>query len=545
MVPVRGGSRGIIGKNKRNLNGKPLLAYTLECILKISKPKNIVVATDHEELKYIASNYDVNVFNLPKQTGKETLDDVALIVSDYLVKKLKANEDDILLTIQATCPFIKGETIKKAIDKFKKPSTGSVVTAMDARHLYWQEDEGGLPIPAYQKRVNRQSLPAFYRESGAVIGARIKDIIKSKTRIITPVQLITISSEEGLDIDDFNDWKVAESILSKKKIFIKADSSKKIGMGHLYRSAAIAYDLAHHSPIIFSNIRGDKNLSSEFFKDSLYQFHPVQSDEEFVKIAHAEKPELIILDQLNTTVDYIISLKKSNAKVITFEDMGKGAKESDLLISDLYKNYEIKEEKQLHGIENSIMNPTFEWIKTKENINSKVNNILIIFGGTDPLNLSLKTLRALEKVNYKGNITLIQGMGKKEKIESLDKFKLNGEVLNNVTFMPEIMMKADLAISSAGRTVTELMKVGVPTLCMCQNEKEMTHTHASQAYGVLNLGLGDLITLDTLSNNLDFLIENYEFRKHMHKRVLNAIRLKKSNKEILKIASDILKIQLF
>jgi len=167
MIPVRGGSRGIPYKNKKSLNGKPLMSYVIDTISSIEPPERIVVATDDDELKAIALGHGVNVCLLPPQDGVQTLDDIAVLVDRYLQETLHAEPEDLLLTVQATCPFVKAETILKAKEMLSQ-GAGSVLTVTDAKHLHWNVSEDGTPVPAYEKRVNRQSLPEFYRESGAV-----------------------------------------------------------------------------------------------------------------------------------------------------------------------------------------------------------------------------------------------------------------------------------------------------------------------------------------------------------------------------------------
>ena len=105
------------------------------------------------------------------------------------------------------------------------------------------------------------------------------------------------------------------------------------------------------------------------------------------------------------------------------------------------------------------------------------------------------------------------------------------------------MAKADLAFSSAGRTITELMYLGIPTLCICQNERELTHTHASQQYGVHNIGLGSLVDNKTIENNIRFLIESPQFRKNMKARALHAME-GHSNAAVLKRMINHLGIEL-
>ena len=543
MIPVRGGSVGIPGKNRRNLAGKPLVSYVIETALLVTKKNKIIIVTDDAELKYLANNYNIQVLFLQKQTGDETLDQIAYFAAEHLRLELNVNVDEIFLTIQATCPFITPLTINKVLRCFENEKIKSVITVTSIKHLHWMINNN-KPLALFTTRVNRQKLKPIFKESGAIIGAKISDILKNKTRIIEPIKLIKLSDKEGLDIDNPIDFKVADIFLSRKKILIKADSSIKIGMGHLYRSCAISYELLGHDVKICSNISGDKKLSNHFFDNSVYNFKSFKSDKEFVNYCVKQKPDLIILDQLNTTKNYINQLKKSKAKIITFEDMGEGASDADFLISDLYKNHNVNDKKQFYGVNYSIMNPSFEWVEVKK-LNKNVKNIVILFGGTDYLNLSLMTLLALKKISFNGNVFLIQGIGKTNKINSLSKFGLNGEIYNNVEFMPEIMGKADLAISSAGRTITELMSMAIPTICLCQNEKELTHTHASQAHGVLNLGLGSFVNEEFLSKNIEFLINNFSFRKKMHLKAIKTIATKKTNKEILREVGEKIKLSLF
>jgi len=90
--------------------------------------------------------------------------------------------------------------------------------------------------------------------------------------------------------------------------------------------------------------------------------------------------------------------------------------------------------------------------------------------------------------------------------------------------MPGVMRTADVALSSGGRTVTELISLGVPVVCLCQNEKELTHTHASARFGVVNLGLGELVDTATIAAHLDKLLSSPKLRMTLRKRALAETR---------------------
>ncbi len=530
MVPVRGGSVGLPRKNARFLGDKPLLCHVLQTIKKVDSPQQIVVVTDDAELQAIAESEGVHVVMEGKTTGKATLDDVCCNNLDAFFG-FGATDNDILLTIQATCPFVSKESIEKA-KSILSQNGGSVITVMDDRHLSWTMDENGVASPLYKARVNRQLLPSNFRESGAVIGSVFKTIRETRTRINQPVHLVEITTTEGLDIDDYKDWLIAEYYMNTRKIILRADAGKKMGMGHVYRALTIAGELVQYQVKIATKISGD-SLGMEFFSQYPYPVSGFEDDNDFVEYCRAEKPDVIFLDQLSTEKGYVKALKETGAKIVTFEDLGDGALEADLVVNDLYKIPHLPEEKQMYGVANVFLPSTFRYLGAKEGFNATVDNILVLFGGSDPSGLTERSLKALGEIGFKGDVTVVRGLGRKDEILELEKYGLRGDVLHNVRDMPKVMRRADMALSSAGRTVSELMYVGVPTMCICQNERELTHSHASQVYGVHNIGLGSLVDDETIRKNIAFLIDNAEFRRNMWVRASDAMR-GHSNADVIK-----------
>jgi spore coat polysaccharide biosynthesis predicted glycosyltransferase SpsG len=98
--------------------------------------------------------------------------------------------------------------------------------------------------------------------------------------------------------------------------------------------------------------------------------------------------------------------------------------------------------------------------------------------------------------------------------------------------MAVLMQKADLALTSAGRTVTELMTIGVPTITMCQNNREIRHNHASSTFGVVNLGFGKSITTEVLAEHIKIFMEDASLRRDMYLRMRKAIK-NRSNANIV------------
>lgn len=516
MIPARGGSRGVPRKNVRLLAGEPMITRIVRIALEACPAERIIVITDDDEVAALAQQQGVHLVREGETTGRATLDEVALKVVDKL-DSLGADDQDIFLTLEPTCPFLRASRILEAASAFEN-GAGSVITVVSDRYLAWRLNEDGAPTPAYKARVNRQMLEPNFRETGAIIGCRLKDLRAQRTRIVEPIRLIEVTQEESLDIDDFSDWAVAEYIVSRRTVVLRADASETLGMGHVYRMLAVAQELAGHRIVIATD--QSKPLGAAFFSRYPFELQEIRGDSGFIDLVQERAPDLVILDQLDTSSAYMHALKAAAAHVITFEDLGPGAQEADLLISDLYQNLAVADARQLTGVSNAILAPNFETTRAPALFRTKAEHVLVVFGGTDPAQLTEKTLEALSSSAFKGTVSVICGPGMKRKL-SLATHGLTGEVLSDVKYMPGVMRKADLAISSAGRTVTELCSLGVPVLCLCQNEKELTHTHASARFGVINLGLGALVDSDAVSAHIDHLIESPGLRRALRERALH------------------------
>lgn len=527
LIPARGGSTGVPRKNVRYLGDKPLIAHTISAARDVLG-ENVVVITDDDEIGEIAEHFGAKVLREPRTNGKATLDEVVMRTIPELLA-LGAKPNEVLLTVQPTCPFLTPARIEQALAEFAA-GAASVITVVDDRHLGWQIDENGKPTPDYQARVNRQLLPPQFRESGAIIGARIDNILDKGTRIIQPIALIELPAKEAIDIDTFADWAVAEHYATRKQIVFRTDASKSLGMGHVYRTLAVAQELARHELVIV--LSQDQELGQAFFAEYPFRVELVANDDEFVRFVRANATDLVILDRLNNDAAIVSSLKET-AKVVTFEDLGEGAKLADLLISDLYLNPAVSNEHQLAGVENAILAPTFESLPRKAQIEESVDDILLLFGGTDPSNLAVKSLEALEQLGFGGLVTVVRGIGADE--IDFSKYSLKLNPLSNVKNMPAVMVKADLALSSAGRTITELACLGVPTICMAQNAKELTHAHTTEANGVKMLGLGNDVSTEELAASIQALIDNYEERRTLSENALRATSTRSNTKVVERI----------
>ena len=520
LIPARGGSKGIPGKNLRPLAGKPLITYVLETALSVVSAERVLVSTDDEAIAATCTGL-CRVMDRPTALADDraTLDQVATDVAGRLLAE-GADGADILLTVQPTSPFLTAHTLLRASDALRA-GAASALTVVDDRHLRWTI-EGGEPRPMFTGRVNRQWLEPQLAETGGVIGARITDIAAAATRVIAPVRLIEVESAEGLDIDDFADWAVAEFIAARRTIVIRADAGVLLGMGHIYRALALHHELAHHDVHIVTRDDRGRELGAGFLGERVGNLHVVADEPGFLDLLSEIGPDIVVLDVLDTDEPFVRAVAERARFVVTIEDMGPGTACADLVINDLYTD-EHPADGHLYGVAYAILGPHFEQLPPIRRPAGGVERVLVTFGGSDPGHLTDKALQALRSIGFSGSVVAVLGPGFPHGTVDLADYGLHGEVLTAVTNLAIIMHGADLAITSAGRTVTELMTQGVPTITLCQNQRELMHSHAASAFGIVNLGLGSEVQVPDLARSIDTLIADCGARAAMHDRMLRAV----------------------
>lgn len=533
VIPARGGSREVPRKNLRMVAGKPLISYTIGTALQATLSERVLVITDDDEIDEVARHFGARVLReAAPATGRATLDEVLLRHLSDLVE-LGATDDDILFVMQPTCPLLRAERVLQATSALGA-GFNSVITVKTDAHLSWGLDGDGNPRPNYTARLNRQELPPEFRESGAIIGSRLGLIRQHGTRIVEPIKLLELAAEEALDIDNFADLAAAEQGLTRMRVVIRADAGPLLGMGHVYRALALAQELARHDLTLVTSTQFP--LGGEFFKQYPFNHCAIEDEYDLLQLLRANPADLVVLDVLDTSARQITELREAGAKsIVTFEDQGDGAAAADLLVSDLYPNPNIPAEKQLSGIANSILAPSFETLQRVAPERDHVKSILVLFGGTDPGNLAEKSLLALEAIGFEDEVVLVRGLGAEDL--DIERFQLNVRSLKNVKNMPELMAYADLALSSAGRTLTELAYIGVPVICMAQNAKELAHTHATEQNGVVMLGLGHSVANSNLQHALRELLGSKSLRSQLRASAL----ANSSGRSNQKIVSEILR----
>ena len=222
FVFARGGSKGVPGKNIRELNGKPLLAYSIDLAKDIVPVDNIFVSTEDKTIASIAIKYGATIINRPEELAQDNTPE--WLAWQHAVKWLEDRGDsfDVFLSLPTTSPLRNRIDIKSALEKLNR-NTDMVLTITDAARSPWfnmvkLNNDGYIEL-FLQNGMNihrRQDTPIIYNLTTVAYVSR-PEFIKLKNGIFEGrVKGVKIPSERALDIDSELDFEIAEFLISKR-----------------------------------------------------------------------------------------------------------------------------------------------------------------------------------------------------------------------------------------------------------------------------------------------------------------------------------------
>lgn len=527
MVPARGSSKRIKYKNLRLLHGKPLISYILETITQSKLINDIVVTSeDPEILAYARGSWNVMTQIRPEKLSKDevTLDPVVYEAVHY-IESISGNRYDVIVTLQPTSPILKIQILDEALQTFIGTEFDSCISVIEDTHLRWKlEDE--IPYPLYEERLNRQWLPKVYKETGAFLISR-RDIITPSSRLGKNIMIYPISREQGVDIDDEVDWRVAEAILSKVHIAFVVYGNPQVGMGHIYRTLTLA-DFFLGNTIKFFTFNSNHQAIG-LIKDRGFEIESVTHKASLLPHLNNFNPDIVINDILDTDRDYITYLRSNKYFVVNFEDLGEGSLHANLVFNALYE-YSTPPPNHRFGAQYVCLGPNF-LITPPASFREEAATLLITFGGSDANNLTLRTCKIIPKL-FKGTplekVLIVLGLGYVnheklagflQKIDITVRSKI--ELYQSVKNMAQLMSKSDVAVTSNGRTIYELAAMGVPGICISQNDRETLHLFSRYSKGFKYLGISSTLDEKDLFEALKEIVTNRELRYTMRKALLS------------------------
>ena len=213
IIPARGGSKGVPAKNKRMLDGMPLIAKTITSANQAASVANVYITSDDDEILDISAQFGGIPIRRPEKLSgdKASSEDALLHALDFIDK-----ETTTLVFLQCTSPFTTAEDIDKVVETFVKKKANSALSVTEFHGFLWKSnDEGngeGINHNFRQLRKLRQDAPIQYIETGAIYVIDIELFKKTKNRFCGKCVPVPVQTGR-FEIDTEHDWKVAEALI--------------------------------------------------------------------------------------------------------------------------------------------------------------------------------------------------------------------------------------------------------------------------------------------------------------------------------------------
>ena len=221
IIPARSGSKGLKDKNIRNLNGRPLLAWTIDAAVRSGEFDEIMVSTDSEAYAEIARQCGADVpFLRSPATATDTAsswDTVAEVLENC---RERGNTFDTFCLLQPTSPLRNAEDIRNAYALFRDKADFAVVSVCEAEHSpLWcghLPESGEFTGFIRQEDVKqRQAGGKFYRLNGAIYIVDTQRFATDRFLYHEGSYAYIMPQERSVDIDTETDFRLAELLMSE------------------------------------------------------------------------------------------------------------------------------------------------------------------------------------------------------------------------------------------------------------------------------------------------------------------------------------------
>jgi len=228
LIPARGGSKGIPGKNSKMLGGKPLIQYSIDAALACTRIERVVVSTDSEAIASISKAAGAEVpFLRPAELASDQSPTIDTIIHALRFFQDGGTHFDAVCLLQPTCPFRSAEEIDEALQRFQNQEADSLVSVREVPHQYnphWvfeaDEQSGFLKIATGEKQIipRRQALPKAYHRDGSIYITRASVLLEQNSLYGEKMSFWLQSNPVHVNIDTPEDWAAAEVFIKKNTI---------------------------------------------------------------------------------------------------------------------------------------------------------------------------------------------------------------------------------------------------------------------------------------------------------------------------------------
>ena len=323
--------------------------------------------------------------------------------------------------------------------------------------------------------------------------------------------------------------------MSEMMMLVRADAGPQIGIGHVMRCLALAQAwLKVGGKATFVSAADNPVLEARLIEEGMHIAHigaQPGSDEDVqqtVRRARRKETAWVVVDGYHFGATYQHALKANALRVFWIDDYG----HAEYYAADWVLNQNIHADESLYRNRESytrlLLGPRYallrgeflNWRNRRRSIPGVARKVLVTMGGGDPANITLRVIRALDKVAVEGLEIIVVVGSTNPNVEMLKatvrESKLIIQLKQTTSEMPELMAWADLAVSGGGSTCWELTFMGVPSLVMVLAENQLGIAGGLEQAGVaINLGWSHQVSDTEMAKTLQGLCQARGQRAHM------------------------------
>jgi CMP-N,N'-diacetyllegionaminic acid synthase len=222
VIPARGGSKSVPGKNIRPLAEKPLLAWSIDVAKQVTEIDRIIVSTDDGEIASTGRSNGAEIYSRPSHLATDQALVIGALKDLLQTLSLEGETPEWVVLLEPTCPLRTADDVRECLKLISNGGYDSVATFKDAElnpHRAWRLVDGKpqVFIEGAIPWLPRQQLPKAYQLNGAVYVFRAS-LLAHETRslLVGKLGAVLMPRERSQDIDDETDFVICEALLKKR-----------------------------------------------------------------------------------------------------------------------------------------------------------------------------------------------------------------------------------------------------------------------------------------------------------------------------------------
>ena len=210
LIPARSGSKSIIDKNIKDLNGNPLMFYSIEASNNCSLINETYVSSDSKKYLEIAESLNSKTLLRPSILATDEASTESVV--EHFLEKINC---DVVVLIQTTSPLITSQILTNALKQFIEEDLDSLTSVYKDHGFWWEENK---PLYDPNNRPMRQNQKSLYKESGMFYIFKSDGFLEQKCRIFGKKGIyVTPKINSFIEIDEIEDFKIVENIMKAKQ----------------------------------------------------------------------------------------------------------------------------------------------------------------------------------------------------------------------------------------------------------------------------------------------------------------------------------------